>query len=822
VLHRGEVRVRYPERGSVTLVRVLADDPEGGRIRFSWATAPQSGTVQPVGNGIARWTVAAGAGPRELRIRVEDRAGAVTERILVAPTVAELRIAGQVVDPDGRPIEGVRASLDGVTARSERSGRFLIRLPDGGQKRFVLNLLHSDHAPLSFVFAEPVARGRWVMSPATTATVSFAQPVSLAFRAAGASCRATLSSQADWRAHPKERIAATVTGGRAFSAAVPGELDAALRWIESPTACATGFSARFGPNAFVRAGTTTPVPSGRVSVSQVQIAAPGAMPGDYTVRVAGGGRRVMQSYGAGSVAVSSGGQPLALAPGQRATMWFPVDPGIVRRTAKLPGELPLLRYDETAGEWEVVGTARLNRERTAWAAEVDHLSTFNLDLLKTDQSCVRVDASAIADPSIDLEVTIPQDPLAPVVRTTTLDNATATLHALYNLPSNTWIALRPFRIDTGGTPTPLGTFVVNTGAPQVPTDPNQPAYPYDACQAEVALRDLGATIEIVNQDNEPTRSGMLVPVYFGLADPSTGDLYPAGSTDLPLLGIYDTGSNSIPISDSVPNRLTSASTSDADQLGVSGLVTVNLRVNPIDALLAGGAVPMGPPGAADAAAAELPSVLVRDNASVDLTLIGGPFHTRVTAYIDYGIALAIPGSGESGAWIRLFAPGAAGIPLPDIETTMERFGSGGTSPSGGHSIGPRFLLHGITLRHGSVVAGPSGPSSSPKVFYDSGTTWFTVSTTLGATLGLGDTTDVDYRGPCYTAGDLFRVDQVELAGAGGKYRVSDLLVCRVVDTDLPVIAAGGVRADAIVGSNMFRRMAVVVDGPNDKFGLLRP
>ena len=72
------------------------------------------------------------------------------------------------------------------------------------------------------------------------------------------------------------------------------------------------------------------------------------------------------------------------------------------------------------------------------------------------------------------------------MRTVYLNNSVP-LHAIYNLPKNTQILLRPFYIIVGLDPIPLGTFSVSTGLAQVPTDPNRPTSPYDACQGQAPL-----------------------------------------------------------------------------------------------------------------------------------------------------------------------------------------------------------------------------------------------------------------------------------------------------------------------------------------------
>ena len=447
---------------------------------------------------------------------------------------------------------------------------------------------------------------------------------------------------------------------------------------------------------------------------------------------------------------------------------------------------------------------------------MDHLSTFNLDLLKTDQACVRIDASGLTDAALPLEVTIPGDPF-PVVRTTTLDNSTTTLHALYNLPTDTWIAIRAFR-EAGGTPTPLGTFIVNTGGPQQPTDPNQPVYPYDACRAEVGLVDLGASVALANREGDPSQTGLLIPVYMGIVNRTTGDLLPAGTAGFPVVGIFDPGSNSVYItSDTRPNGFTDQTPSDAVRLGVTQAQEVTFRLTPVDLAPTPETAPMGASGSPTAAAAELASVRIRVDAGRDLSLAGAPFVTTHIGYVDYAVGVSIPGSQEIGAWSRYFLPGAPGVPLADVEIPMVRFGATTPTAPAGFSWAQRFLLQGVTFYHQGNRVGHAVAGSNDQMFFDPGTRQTMISDAVANALGLTTPLLDD----CGTG--VFRVDSIALVGPGGRYVVSDAIVCRN-DAGMAQVGGGNPpeRSEAIIGASLFRRMAIVVDGPGNRLGILRP
>jgi hypothetical protein len=585
---------------------------------------------------------------------------------------------------------------------------------------------------------------------------------------------------------------------------------------------------RASPGAFVRPGGGDPVASGQVTLTQIPAWGGASMPGDYTVRMANGQIRAMQSFGAATVKVTSNGEMLQLVGGQRATLHWPIDTMLVRKGSKPLSEIPLLRYDEMSAGWKEDGLARLDSSGAGWVANVDHLSTFNLDVLKVDQACVRLDTTGLPFTTLTLEVIVPVLPGA-VVRTYTLDNSSEHLHALYNLPTNTDIVVRPF-IDQTGTPEPHGTFVINTGAAQNPTDPNEPdaASGYAACQVEAALIDLGPNTTITRVDNDPMSSGMLVPVYVGLIDTASGDLYPSGAGGFPVVGIFDNGSTSIYVSDVVPNGFSNGGPSDAAQLGVTHGLNVTVRVSPVSSSATASGAPMGDPlGGSDPADAEVQSIKIRVTTTSavppDLTLLGGPFAVAHLAWINYTEAVQIPGAppGEFGANSRFAPSPEVGFPVAQVTLPMTRFGT--TSSAGTATVDKRFLISGVTFFHtkgGTTRAvGHAVPGSTDQIWYDVGSRWTAVAPETVAALGL---TDTDIIGDCFDAGRgrLYRISRVEFVGVGGRYVVTDAMVCE--DNLSMVIAAGGRPTIAMIGSNLFRHVGLLVNGPADTFGVYAP
>jgi hypothetical protein len=84
----------------------------------------------------------------------------------------------------------------------------------------------------------------------------------------------------------------------------------------------------------------------------------------------------MATYGMLAVTLSgASGEPLQVAPGQRATLTFPLPPAY---RVSAPGSIPLWYFDESRGLWIEEGRAYL--QGNAYVGEVSHFSFWNVDV----------------------------------------------------------------------------------------------------------------------------------------------------------------------------------------------------------------------------------------------------------------------------------------------------------------------------------------------------------------------------------------------------------------------------------------------------------
>lgn len=732
--------------------------------------------------------------------------------VVSASKGSRLVFSGQVVSNFGGPVESAKVQINGQTVKTNPEGFFRIVVEDPDSDYVVMNVRKKGFGLLSRIYDRGIQRARWTMTKAATEAVDPTQAIRVRDTLSQSGCQGTLSSRIDWAKFPRQRIARVFDrNGQMITGQVPSHLLQAIQLLLSGTPCSPGISLSIPPNSLVDANGEPPAGKVQVSLSTVDLYSPDSMPGDYTVQVSRG-NRFMQSYGAGTVEVSSGGQPYQLKAGATAELTIPVDPTQLKRAKSLEPTIPLLVYDTQLGVWKEEATATLNATRDAYVARINHFSEFNTDLIKTNQSCVKINTSGISG-NFQLEVTIPMGGAAPAVRTYDVqpdtNNPNPNLHAIFNLPSNTWISMIPIRENPPGTFTPLGIFVVNTGLPQNPSTPNRPAYNYSACQSQLALTEIPGDIKIsVAAAGAQHRFGPLPAHFYALADPTGTDVYPLGAGGFALFSLFDTGSTRVAISNVVPNRLTGPNfgNTDAGHLGLTGTANVRLRLNGLGARdpLTGN-IPIGPLGSGNEPQVEL-SGITAEVRNVNVTLIGVPVIHQVVVHLDNS-NLITDSTGVVGPDITFYLPGNPGIPLSHLVLDLGRFG-----------LPQRFLLRKVAFKNGAGIVDDQDPTVNPpyQFQFDTGTTATIINDRVAGVLGLtAGTGSFD----CFQTNDKvgYAIDSITMTGTGGTYTINNPSVC----WDESTIGASAV-IDGVIGSNLFDQVELVFDGAGNTLGIVSP
>lgn len=461
-------------------------------LGYSWVPVLRSLAVASVLSLVVGTTLAEStANPKSPRMTPQQTG--IVQKSMAMPTVRDKKAAlfsGFVLSPNNKTLANAMIEVAGQSVRSDKTGWFSVEVPSDKRPvdgRYILNISKAGYGPLSRVYRQAFDNGRWVLTPGTVQTINPRRTNVLRNVRSAVDCAGTLSSRAEWAEYPSRRVPHIVNEQGLVSAEVSEVVQEAIEFVEESVGCNPGVVLVLPANSLADDQGVQPNALVTVTISTVDILDPDSMPGDYSVVMPGRGA-YMVPYGATSITMHSGKRSINLKKGATATLIIPVHTSQLRGRKQPPQEIPLLVYDKGSGMWFREASAQYDRQRRAYVTALSHLSTFNMDLVKQNQACVRVNSSALST-DYTLEVTVPWEG-GTVVRGHSVDNTPETLHAIYNLPSHADVVLRAFRVGSLGEVVPISdTLVVNTGAEQSPSTPNAPLYPYQACQAQVSLTE---------------------------------------------------------------------------------------------------------------------------------------------------------------------------------------------------------------------------------------------------------------------------------------------------------------------------------------------
>jgi cytochrome c5 len=523
--------------GATVVIKAVTEDREKDSLEYRWLL-PDGTMAGPNPTPELSFTAPGRIGRFGVDVLVSDnRGGYLRSSYALVVSNGDVPFSGLVVDTGGAPIGGAQIDVNGRLTNANARGVFGFRVPVAGTYVLTIRSLPS-FGTASYVYNGSVAGGKWVLRRATVSSFDPTKPISLQHKREKG-CDGSVSGKMNWQSYLKPglfewqdgrgnaRVLAEV--GKAEPQAIQGVLRLLFRMnpsLVSPFAaasrvrysvdlprlpCGPGIQVDIPPGS-LEDPTTHLAPSGnvQVSVSTVSLTAGDQMPGDYSA-VSGTKSFSMESYGAGSVEVSSGGSHFNLKSGKTATVTIPVDPTQIAGNATPPQTIPFLHYDERSGVWKREGSARLKGSgaNAVYVAKVKHFSTMNADILKSGQSCVAVEVDPQANFVLpfNVEVTLPPSkPNPTVIQVRTLNVNSSKSNVIYNLPNDTNIVLTPIiqgvRPDGSTGDVPAGIFVVNTGGAQIPgTNPPQQnpdgtyyaesnGQPTGPCGSRVTLKQL--------------------------------------------------------------------------------------------------------------------------------------------------------------------------------------------------------------------------------------------------------------------------------------------------------------------------------------------
>jgi hypothetical protein len=302
------------------------------------------------------------------------------------------------------------------------------------------------------------------------------------------------------------------------------------------------------------------------------------------------------------------------------------------------------------------------------------------------------------------------------------------------------------------------------------------------------------------------RFGPLPVIFYALTDPSGQDIYPLGQGSFALFALYDSGSTKVRINNLTPtaqnpNRVAGLNwgKSDTGHLNLSNAATVNIRLNGLNTRKADGSIPIASPGSANGAQVEVKNVAAKPE-NVNVTLIGAPVINQLVAYMDYRKLVSDPaiesaGTGAKGPTTSFYQPGDARIPSADLALTLEPAGS-------------RYWLRNVAFTTSGRSI--SDQQAGLNLLFDTGTTLTIIGDRVANALGLqpGAGTFNCYGG----TRNGYALDAVTVSAGNGFYRITDAAVCwRQASIET---------GDVVIGSNFFDQVAIVLDGPGNRLGII--
>jgi hypothetical protein len=332
-----------------------------------------------------------------------------------------------------------------------------------------------------------------------------------------------------------------------------------------------------------------------------------------------------------------------------------------------------------------------------------------------------------------------------------------------------------------------------------------------ACKVVNASNPPATGVQIIVNNPADHVVGPFPVLRYALTDPSGQDIYPLGEGAIALYGIYDTGSNKVRLSTTPQNRLTYQNwgKSDIDHLRIYYLNydTVNLRLNGLQKEDANGNVPLGTPGTENPAQMEVRNITVKPE-NVDVTLIGAPVANRIVALLNFSNKITGLFAKIETIEINMYQPGDPNIPAVDVWLPLEELSL--ATPTDIATAGYRYWLRNVAFQNGNGSV--SDRADGLNFLFDTGTTITIINDAIAKKLNLqSKAASFD----CYGGkNNGYFIDYVRMTGAEGMYQVNNASVCWKEDA----IHAG----DAVIGTNFFDQVQIVVDGPSVRLGIKQP
>lgn len=361
------------------------------------------------------------------------------------------------------------------TTTTDKKGYFKIGIPTSARKpRFVLNIWKEGYGLFSQIFFRGKQNGIWLLTKGTIHTIDPKKDNTIRDTPRITKYTGPLSSHIDISKISYRRLLRADK-----TAAIKKLLQPTPSYLDPHGIRNKGIQVTIKADTLV--GTNLqldkpPVGLVNVTLATVDILGLDSMPGDFTAAFKDekGNDQIgyMIPYGAASVDVRSpaNGEKYQLTTDSTVKIEIPL-PKHLEGSKFIPNPIPFLEYNKEKGIWEKIGEGIFNENTQVYTATTTKFSSFNMDVLKTEQACLVIDGRGIKkDYKLEVEFKYPPDGEIRIIYKYPSANE---IYALYNLAPGIEYTLRAFKTEFTDPPIEIASETC-TPDPQVDPIPNIP------------------------------------------------------------------------------------------------------------------------------------------------------------------------------------------------------------------------------------------------------------------------------------------------------------------------------------------------------------
>lgn len=435
--------------GAEIKLEVKTTDAENHALTYKWYAMEKNSGFVGANSPTVNWQLPNRAGRYNVyAIITDDFGGVAYKQFSIVAGDETVQFTGVVKDiVTQTPIANALVTINGTeTTQTNAKGYFSIKVPQGNEFRYVLNVEKVGYSLHSSIYFNDAINKEYVLVPSTTETFDPKDSIVI-IEKEDKFTRFRDDKQRNYR------VAAKV--------AIPA-------------------------NAIIDGDGNKVTSDVTVSLRTIDLYSPyGLMPGDFGAEQ-GGQQKILESYGAIDVQIRDKANPekkYKIDPTMKADIEVPIFNAIQGTS---PAAMTLWDYDERRGVWLEIGVA--NKFGNIYKAKTNKFSALNVDVAFSDATCIVLQDNPnrpvfTGGNEIDIRVTVPSSSGgAPKVKL--FPNINSLPQVIVRLPASTLITIEVIRNDST-----IRVHNVTTGG-AIPGPANlDPQPPYNGCTELYILPD---------------------------------------------------------------------------------------------------------------------------------------------------------------------------------------------------------------------------------------------------------------------------------------------------------------------------------------------